>query len=189
MPKTIREHLISSHILRRRNVFQIGLTPLPPPCIQTPYHTFLKYDWLNIIRELVAGDLRNYRTAWQQEQLPLNQNCGKDSCPLFFSFCMSSAMSGEYKCPYNAHIQDNWTLFCFMHQTSQALHHSAFKRSALVHMNYAHMCFLSVYACAQHANCMHSLCIHREVLGNSKTALTPYPRFEMHYVFFICVNL
>ena len=55
-----------------------------------------------------------------------------------------------------------------------------------------HVCIL-MYACGQHAKvytlklkCTENV---RFVLGDSKTALTPYPPFEIPYVFFICVNL
>ena len=36
----IREHLISSQFFSKRNAFQIGFTPLPPPSIRKAYRTF-----------------------------------------------------------------------------------------------------------------------------------------------------
>ena len=45
----IREHLKSSHLFWKRNAFQIGLTPLPPPCIRNPYRTFSRPDWTRIL--------------------------------------------------------------------------------------------------------------------------------------------
>ena len=37
---SLREHLISSQFFSKRNVFQIGFTPLPPPSIRKAYRTF-----------------------------------------------------------------------------------------------------------------------------------------------------
>ena len=36
----VREHLISSQFFSKRNAFQIGFTPLPPPSIRKAYRTF-----------------------------------------------------------------------------------------------------------------------------------------------------
>ena len=36
----LREHLVSSHFFSKRNAFQIGFTPLPPPSIRKAYRTF-----------------------------------------------------------------------------------------------------------------------------------------------------
>ena len=38
--KQFREHLISSQFFSKRNAFQIGFTPLPPPFIRKAYRTF-----------------------------------------------------------------------------------------------------------------------------------------------------
>ena len=40
----IREHLISSQFFSKRNAFQIGFTPLPPPSIRKAYRTFSRSD-------------------------------------------------------------------------------------------------------------------------------------------------
>ena len=38
--RDLREHLISSQFFSKRNAFQIGFTPLPPPSIRKAYRTF-----------------------------------------------------------------------------------------------------------------------------------------------------
>ena len=134
-----------------------------PSCIQNPYCIFSKTDWL----DMIWGDYMHSSSMWSERLqdcewrhrgLTFNHNLGKNSCFTFFSFWISSAVSGEYECTLYQCTQtrDNWA---FLVSCPTRHNHCTTSRSKGV----PHMCtcawivphtcvFVSMYSCGQQAN-------------------------------------
>ena len=149
-PFTVREHIISLHILRKHNAFQIGQIPCLLLCSKPLSHIFEHQLTQNDTRVSGRWSKKQQDCEWWQEQSPLNHNRGKNSCPLFVSFYMASFMSGKYECTCMGQLN----LFASCTKRHKLCTTTLSKG---VYMNHAHpYLFVSMYTCRQHALIAHT---------------------------------
>ena len=100
----------------------------------------------------------------------------ENSCSLFFSFCASSAVSGECECTlYSSRTRDHQAFLANVTSVAQL------KGVAYAHESHPHV-FASMYLCGQCAHCMHSWHVHTEVGVNRKCAIGVWKSKKTHWV-------